>query len=141
MRTFVFGTKEDGECVSTAIAEFASADTVSAAAEKKHQLKGLPRRALDLLHDAIARAADTSIPPSEYVPKGVKGVKMDVWRERCRQARLADSDSIKAQSAAFRRCYEKLTSFGLVRAHEDWVWPTKRQPDDQIDDDVDGDDE
>lgn len=114
----------DGEARSTCLIDECEAEAIRVAEPIVKLEPGMPfsqRVALDLLHQAIGKAA-YSEPPSQ-VPAGAPAVPLNVWRVAC-YAGLPSGNSPDAPRQAFHRASQRLQAARLIGCAEGWVWVT-----------------
>lgn len=113
------GSDEDGDPVTSCVLREVAEQSESR--NLKSRLAAGPKRALDLLNDAIARHGE--IPPAnEYIPRDKPCLRENRWRECCYAGQISESKNQSAKQKAFKRAADVLLVAGRVGKWGDWVW-------------------
>jgi AAA domain-containing protein len=109
------GFDEDGDTVTSCVA-------VPTDVPKKRPAKvtGAARLALDQLRNTIIEAGEP-LPRVDKMPRA-RGVKVDLWRQRCKLAQVGEVDKPNTFLTAFRRSASKLQELGIIGVWDGWVW-------------------
>jgi hypothetical protein len=119
LRPAELGEDQDGEPRRTCVAE---PDEAADRDRTRPPLSPQRRRALQYLHDAIARGGE-DLPPLPGFPRGVRGCRVEDWRRECDARGLAASDDPDTRERVFRRLRRDLADLSLIAEREGWVWP------------------
>lgn len=112
------GTDADGEAVYTCLLN--ATNEVSKPLAKPTVLKGRTKLGLDSLRSAIS-ASGQVMPGTTTIPKGVKAVKLDQWREHF--DRMYGKDNTTPASQAFYKARETLLGERILIS-DPYVWLT-----------------
>lgn len=107
----------DGDPVMTCLL---NASDDQAATPKKAVIRGIAAIAMKALHETI-EAFGRQLPETSTIPKHVKGVDVEQWRERFR-IRYGDEKDSTVRAKAFWRSKEQLLSVGAIAISDPWVW-------------------
>ncbi len=116
------GEDEDGEQVTSCVVE--PVGDLAAAAKPTKKEKRLPEAAqiaLRALHDALNDFG--KVPPtSNHIPRDVKAVTIEQWRDRAYRLGVSGSDKPRARQAAFQRAHSALVTANRVAVWEPLAW-------------------
>lgn len=108
----------DGDPVVTCL--FSALGEAPLAKPKKPVIRGISVMALSALVEAI-EAGGQLLPETSTIPKGIKGAKVEQWRERFR-LRYGDEFDAAARAKAFYRAKEALLGARAIAISDPWVW-------------------
>jgi hypothetical protein len=111
LRPGELGEDQDGEPRRTCVAE--PDEAADRAGTSRPPLSPQRRRALQYLHDAIARGGE-DLPPLPGFPRGVRGCRVEAWRRECDARGLAASDDPDTCERVFRRLRRDLADLSLI---------------------------
>jgi AAA domain len=108
LETVQVGFDEDGEPIASCI--IVPVEGVAAPGKTaRAKLTKAAKIALRALREAISERGE--IPPaSNHIPRNVKAVKVDEWRDYAFRQGISGSDERRARNAAFQRAHEALES-------------------------------
>jgi len=89
-------------------------------ATRSMKLTGAAKVALDALSVLIGDCGE-AVPASNYSPSGIKGIRVDTWRDACYLATISDG-STDAKRKAFKRASMRLRDVGAIGVWNEWVW-------------------
>ena len=118
IRSVTIGGDGEGDAITAPAACFEAADRD----RTRPPLSRQRRRALQYLHDVIARGGE-DLPPLPGFPRGVRGCRVEDWRRECDARGLAASDDPDTRERVFRRLRRDLADVSLIAEREGWVWP------------------
>jgi hypothetical protein len=120
LRQVELGVDQDDNPVTSCIVE--PADGEAATRKPAPKLTPAQGRALQLLADAIDTGGEVPT-ASNHIPKGVRCVDEEVWRQYCYRGAISSGDQ-DAKRMAFKRAAEALVAAGRVGKWEPFVWLT-----------------
>ena len=112
------GTDTDGEPITSCVVEAAKSPP---AAKQQAMVRGQSKIALELLTNAIVKDGE-AVPQSSFVPTGVYGVRLSLWRGYCDTGSLSSGDD-DGKRKAFDRAKTKLREIGRIG-----IWDGLRSP-------------
>jgi len=118
------GLDDDGDTITSCVIEPIEDAAPAGKAAKGQKLAKAAQIALRALQEAIDGCG--AVPPtSNYVPKGVKTVKVKTWRDYAYRMGISTSDEDDAKQKAFKRNSMDLIADNYVGIWEEDVWLAK----------------
>jgi KaiC/GvpD/RAD55 family RecA-like ATPase len=119
LRQIDLGKNEDGDPVTSCVVNPIVTSPLKGRAKPK--LPPAPKRALELLTDAIAR--EGSVPAANnHIPSNTSCVTENLWRDYCYQGAISGSDKADAKQKAFKRAAKALLAAGRIGKWGDLIW-------------------
>jgi hypothetical protein len=119
LKSVHLGNDDDGEPVTSAVVDNASADDPGIAGGEGRKTPN--ETALDILASLIA-SKGYPLPKRDGYPAGLYGVDEELWRHECESQRLSTAEKESSRDRAFRRAYESLRFTRKVGARNGLVW-------------------
>jgi hypothetical protein len=117
LRQIELGTDQDGEAVTSCIV--VPLEGSQSTRQKHAKLTGAAKVGFEQLKNCMADHAD-DIPPSKHVPRGAKGVTLDLWRDFLEKAGVVNPKGSPREQ--FRRISVALQERGLIGVWDNSVW-------------------
>lgn len=112
------GLDADGDPVMTCLLN--ASDAESYQQPKKTPIRGIAAIALQALREEI-NTNGQALPETSTIAKGVRGVKLDQWRERFR-IRYGEDKDASVRAKAFWRSKDVLLSASAIGISDPWAW-------------------
>jgi hypothetical protein len=84
--------------------------------------RGLPKAAQTALRALIEAVDEQGERASNHIPSGVKGVKIEIWRQQAYRRGISSSEEERARQQAFKRASEHLIGAERVGVWGNWAW-------------------
>src|SRR5581483_8049668 len=127
------GADDDGDPITSCVV--VHDDDVDKRRGAEPHLSNGAKIALAQLRNAAIDAGQPA-PGSRDIPSWVTVVSEDLWRRRCYEASVSDSDKPDSKRKAYSRAATELITKGVVGKFGNWVWLCN--PDNRTDPDTSG---
>lgn len=122
LRQVEVGTDIAGDPITTCVVD----PTDAPALQPRSGLPGNQRQALDILINTIAKSDELLPDGLENAPSApTRGVRMEQWRDDCKDRGLGASETAEAFRSAFRRARTALAQKGHIAESGGWVWAVR----------------
>jgi phage/plasmid primase-like uncharacterized protein/KaiC/GvpD/RAD55 family RecA-like ATPase len=118
------GTDPDGDPITTCLVNHTDVAPVAPKKDRGERLSGVGRTAMQALQEAV-EAFGEPLPQSSTIPRGVRGVAIEQWRDRFSLRYGSEGDDRRASEAvkkAFQRGREALLKAGVVGISDPYAW-------------------
>lgn len=118
LKQVVLGTDADGDPITSCVLEPVETEPPK---PTKPKLPVSAKSALKALHNAIIDHGEAA-PTNDYIPRHVRVVRIERWREQALREGLAAGQTEAAASRAFLRARDRLNAENQIGIYNDHVW-------------------